>query len=522
MYIYACYVDFKKAYDRVQHQLLWKKLKTFNLGEKVINLVKSLYSNVQCSVRMEDGMTDFFDYLVGVRQGCILSPLLFNLFINDLQEMIQEHGLQEGIKMSDLVVYMLLYADDIVLIADTPEGLQEFINVLFDFCKKSRMDVNVKKTKIMVFEKRCSLQSQNLKFYFGDSELEKVDQYKYLGTIFSRTMNFQENLDNIIGKANKAAFLFWQYIDKFQFIKVSQVLRLYESLVVPILLYNCECWGPLVSESMLERTVEVFHRKQLKRILLVGEKCPNAAVYLELGKVPLIKEVKLKFLKFLLQIRAYPEKHLCWKAFVHLMKSENKFRSFVESIFADLERNLAVFMSDFHEEWYGVEKHQLILIHANRIWTSKLVEKLENNAKENVKMRFYQKVTEDQPFGFKMYLDKILNRKSRSYLTRFRCGSHKLNVEIGRWMHIEHLSRKCRFCSSGLVEDEEHMLECSFFEEERIQLNEQISTIIPNFNQADKNTQLKLLFVDSLEIHNLTKNYIGRVMDKVNKKFDNK
>ena len=140
---------------------------------------------------------------------------------------------------------------------------------------------------------------------------------------------------------------------------MSQVLKLYEALVVPILLYNCECWGPLISESLLERTIEVFHRKQLKRILLVGEKCPNAAVYLELGKVPLMKEIKLKVLKFLLQIRVYPEKHLCWKAFMHLMKSENKYSNFVKSIFVDLDRNLAVFMSTFMKifmEWSTIKE----------------------------------------------------------------------------------------------------------------------------------------------------------------------
>ena len=311
--------------------------------------------------------------------------------------------------LGDLVVYMLLYADDIVLIAESPEGLQDFINVLFDFCQQSKMEVNVGKTKIMIFERRSSLQSQNLKFYFGEFELEKVEQYKYLGSIFSKSLNFQENLETVVQKANKAAFLFWQYIDKFQFIKVSQVLKLYEALVVPILLYNCECWGPLISESLLERTIEVFHRKQLKRILLVGEKCPNAAVYLELGKVPLMKEIKLKVLKFLLQIRVYPEKHLCWKAFMHLMKSENKYSTFVKSMFAGLDRNVAVFMSNFYEEFYGVEYHKGILSQANKIWTSELVEQLKTKAKENVKLKFYLKITQDQPFGMKPYLDVISN-----------------------------------------------------------------------------------------------------------------
>ena len=95
-----------------------------------------------------------------------------------------------------------------------------------------------------------------------------MDSYKYLGSIISKSLNFQENLHNIVQKASKATFLFWKYVDKFQFLKVSDIMRLFDTLVTPILLYNCECWGPYVSDSILERTLEVFHRKQLKRILL--------------------------------------------------------------------------------------------------------------------------------------------------------------------------------------------------------------------------------------------------------------
>ena len=86
---------------------------------------------------------------------------------------------------------------------------------------------------------------------------------------------------------------------------------------------------------------------------------------------------------------------------MHLMKSENKYSTFVKSMFAALDRNVAVFMSNFYEEFYGVEYHKGILSQANKIWTSELVEQLKTKAKENVKMKFYMKITEDQPVGIK-------------------------------------------------------------------------------------------------------------------------
>ena len=115
----SCFVEFRKAYDLVQHKLLWNKLEKFGIGKKVIEIIKSIYNRTECSVKMEEKLTPMFEYLIGVRQGCILSPLLFSLFINDIEELLRDQGIRGGVTVGDIVLYMLLYADDIVLIART-------------------------------------------------------------------------------------------------------------------------------------------------------------------------------------------------------------------------------------------------------------------------------------------------------------------------------------------------------------------------------------------------------------------
>ena len=79
--------------------------------------------------------SDFYEYLVGVRQGCVLSPAIFNLFINRLVTLIKDHSDElSGITVGDLIVYILLYADNVVLLASSQQELQVLLNILQDFC----------------------------------------------------------------------------------------------------------------------------------------------------------------------------------------------------------------------------------------------------------------------------------------------------------------------------------------------------------------------------------------------------
>ena len=139
---------------------------------------------------------------------------------------------------------------------------------------------------------------------------------------------------------------------------------------------------------------------------------------------------------------------------------------------------------------------------------------------ENVKLKFYSKISENKPFGFKLYLDRVKNRNRRSYVTRMRCGSHRLNVEIGRWTNIQQLSRKCRFCDSGLLEDEEHViLDCNAFKNERQQFFQEICSIMPNFQKTNRDEKLRLIFMDELGIPMITQKFIAEISMRINEKY---
>ena len=127
MSTFCAFIDFKKAYDSINRDISWHKLEHFKLNNKLLSAIKSIYNNVLCSVKLNGFMTDWFGVKSGLKQGCSLSPVLFNLYINDLA--LKINALGKGIKIDDESVSILLYADDVVLLAENETDLQCMLNV---------------------------------------------------------------------------------------------------------------------------------------------------------------------------------------------------------------------------------------------------------------------------------------------------------------------------------------------------------------------------------------------------------
>ena len=145
--IYSCFIDYAKAFDCVDHNKLWKILKELGIPDELTCLLRSLYAGQEATVRTGHGTTDWFQVGKGVRQGCILSPCLFNFYA----EYIMNAGLEEaqaGIKIARRNVNNLRYADDTTLMAESEE-LKSLLMKVNEESEKAGLKLNMQKPKIM-------------------------------------------------------------------------------------------------------------------------------------------------------------------------------------------------------------------------------------------------------------------------------------------------------------------------------------------------------------------------------------
>jgi hypothetical protein len=156
--IYTCFVDFRKAFDSVWHDGMLLKLLRNKIGGKFYNLIKNLYSNSQCAVKQSQHRTPFFPYSREVRQGCILSPLLFNIYLNDLPQLFNNLASDPLILPNAAKLNCSLYADDLILQSKSKQGLQNCLDQLNSWCELWLMEINLKKTKIIIFKKSTKKQ----------------------------------------------------------------------------------------------------------------------------------------------------------------------------------------------------------------------------------------------------------------------------------------------------------------------------------------------------------------------------
>jgi hypothetical protein len=188
--VFACFIDVKKAYDRVWRNGLWHKIHRSGVQGKMWRVIYNLYETTQSAVLIGRSLTDWFDINVGVRQGDVLSPILFSLFINGIADDIKKRGL--GIKLVARIgdswidvataeIGILLYADDIVLLAESESELQSMMDIVSTMAREWRFEMNDTKSKVMVFRDKNAKRVKKADWLLGGKVISEVDEYKYLG-----------------------------------------------------------------------------------------------------------------------------------------------------------------------------------------------------------------------------------------------------------------------------------------------------------------------------------------------------
>ena len=177
--LHHVFIDFKKAFDRVWHQALWVTMNKFNIDKTLIALIEELYNQATSSVYLEGEIGEWFRTTVGVRQGCLLSPTLFNIFLERIMtDALEDH--KASVSIGGRTVSNLRFADDIDGLAGSEIELAELVSRLDQSCSNYGMEISAEKTKIMSNSHANNL---NNDIKVNGTTLEHVNQFTYLGAL---------------------------------------------------------------------------------------------------------------------------------------------------------------------------------------------------------------------------------------------------------------------------------------------------------------------------------------------------
>lgn len=456
--LFCSFIDFSKAFDSVWRVGLWRKLLRQDINGNFFRVIHNIYNNIKSCVSVNDESSSFFITNCGVRQGDNLSPILFSMFLNDLEDHMEADNL-DGITLDlftdELFVYtklyILLYADDTIILADSETSLQESLNSFNAYCNEWRLTINKEKSKVMIFGAR---KTDDFNFYIGETKLEIVNSYKYLGTHFSPSGSFLTARKHIATQANKAMHLLNLRINNLN-LPIDLQLKLFDHTVLPIMTYGCEVWG---FENC--KILEPIHNQFLRSILRARKSTPMYMIYAELGRYPIEITIKTRSIAFWSRIISSKQSKLSYLIYHKLLNTPrfqskwvNNIKEILNScgrpdiwetppintnIVALIKRNL---VDQYHQEWHS---------------------KLDVSTKGKNYHLFKDSMNLE---GYLLKLPKPLTIN----LAKFRTSNHHFPCETGRYNDIDYAERKCRLCDKNDIGDEMHYLFiCPHFHEERV------------------------------------------------------
>ncbi len=238
--LHIAFIDFKKAFDKLWRHGLLMKLSKLQIGGKFYQVIKKMYSDNASQVKLSEKLTPPFICDTGVRQGDSLSPTLFNIFVDDIPGLLQCDECVP-INLNGTLISSLFYADDLVVISRSANGLQNAMNKLSNYCQQWHLEVNAKKSQVMITNKKSYKSCKRITF--GENSLEYVKDYKYLGVTIKNTGSFDLAQEQLCQKAIKAMFAIKRNLFQSNIFDSKSMTNCFDAMVRPIMAYGCEVWG---------------------------------------------------------------------------------------------------------------------------------------------------------------------------------------------------------------------------------------------------------------------------------------
>ena len=450
---FLTFIDFQKAFDSVDRNLLFFKLIQVGIKGKMYNAISSLYANPQSRVILNEHSTEYFQCPIGVKQGDSLSPTLFAIYINDLVKDLEltKVGIDIGIDHTSLV-NALMYADDIVLLAEEETGMQLLLSIVELWCKKWRLELNLTKTNVMHVRKRQQPQSK-FWFLFDSKTVPYCTKYKYLGATIDQFLDYRitvasqceaggRALSGIIAKMIKNGGLPFQVYS-----------TLIDCCVNSIVDYTCSVTGFRCQEDALN-----IHLRAARSFLGIPKNGTKCAVLSEINWLLPSNRAKVEMVRLYHRLIKMADTRLTRRVFE--WDKNLCDRNIVEGWFNEVKTVLSETSFQYIYETGSIFPLKSTLKAIEGSLKCKQNEDLKLECSQMPKLRVFNLF---KNFGnTPSYITKQLSFTKRRALANIRTGTFKIRVETQRYARpkIPYENRVCIVCENteNEVENEEHFI----------------------------------------------------------------
>ena len=229
--LYCCFIDYTKAFDRVQHNILFEILNERDLSDKDLRLEQDLYFNQHAVIKLDNNLSGEVPIEIGVGQGDALSPDFFSIYSEMITRCLDK---ENGVSMNGVNLNNIRYADDTVLVATSEKDLQNLLDVVHEKGRNFNMEMNVKKTKVLVISRDQNIRV-NLKL--NGQVIEQVKCFKHLGSIVRDDGKSQREVSTRIAEAKQAFNIMKTVLTNLK-VTMRTRLRVLRSYIEPLLLYG--------------------------------------------------------------------------------------------------------------------------------------------------------------------------------------------------------------------------------------------------------------------------------------------
>ena len=442
--MYVAFIDFCKAFDSVNRKVMFAILRRNGINGKMLCILQSMYRSARSCVRCPFGYTDYFECTSGLKQGCKCSPILFSYVVGEIAKEVARKG-KHGIQLlPDIAtVYLLLFADDVVLLSDTPVGLQNQLDNLKSSSESMGLNINMSKSKVMVFRLGGHLAAHE-RWHLGGEKLEVVNEYNYLGYKLSTKLSSSVALASLSMKGKTAVVQAMRPLKRLKCLSPNVIFQVFDVQIQPILLYGAEIWGASKCEE-----IEKIHLYMLKSFLNVPSRTPNLMIYGDTGRYPLYVQAILRCVKYWLRIlgmdsKRYPKK--VYEMMIHTNNSNDCWAKRIKNILCDY-----YFEDVWREQRVPCEnaflkelKHRLVCRYAE-CWSTALY-----TSRRYSFFRMFKYI-----HGFEQYLLDLDKPVFRNLYVQFRLGVSEICMH--RYRYSETTTYLCPSCNES-DEDEVHFL----------------------------------------------------------------